>query len=96
VGVEPDIEVAMQERDELVSAEGSDQQPLRERDLEGHFRQEHADPAAEVAPGPSDAPQDVQLARGLEVLKSWSYFERLQEARQGALRAEASQPIPTP
>jgi carboxyl-terminal processing protease len=97
VGVEPDIEVAALEVSEVAAAEGIDQQPLRERDLEGHFRQEHADPAAEVAPGPAgDAPNDVQLARGLEVLKSWSYFERLQEARQGALRAEAGQPIPTP
>jgi carboxyl-terminal processing protease len=97
VGVEPDIEVVAPDRVEVAAAETPGQQPLRERDLEGHFRQEYVDPEAEEQPVTSaeEAEEDVQLARGLEVLKSWSYFERLQRARQGALRAEAGQPVPT-
>jgi carboxyl-terminal processing protease len=97
VGVEPDIEVVAPDRVEVSAAETPGQQPLRERDLEGHFRQEYVDPEAEEPPVTSaeEAEEDVQLARGLEVLKSWSYFERLQRARQGALRAEAGQPVPT-
>jgi carboxyl-terminal processing protease len=97
VGVEPDIEVVAPDRAEVAAAETPGQQPLRERDLEGHFRRESVDPEAEEQPvtRAEEAEEDVQLARGLEVLKSWSYFERLQRARQGALRAEAGQPVPT-
>jgi hypothetical protein len=32
--------------------------------------------------------EDLQMARGLEVLKSWTYFERLHQARvEGEVRA---------
>jgi carboxyl-terminal processing protease len=103
VGVEPDIEVVQPEPDE---AQGeARRRPLRERDLEGHIRQEdvapepepgtEAPPAPEVPPSAAAGSEDVQLARGLEVLKSWSYFERIQRGRSGPLRAEA-RPEPTP
>jgi hypothetical protein len=37
----------------------------------------------------------VQLARALEVLKSWTYFERLKQDRQDAsLQARAPEPTP--
>jgi carboxyl-terminal processing protease len=54
---------------------------VREKDLEGHFTQEEADPEADGAnpgEGADEAePSDLQLDRALEVLKSWRYFERL-------------------
>ena len=60
---------------------------VRERDLKGHFTHEQADPGAESdEPEPEqdagDDPQeaegeDVQLTRAIEVLKSWTYFDRL-------------------
>jgi carboxyl-terminal processing protease len=101
VGVEPDIEVVQPEPEERTGEPGAQRRPLRERDLEGHFRQQGASPetgsepeSAPVpetpAPAPAAASEDLQLARGLEVLKSWSYFERIQRARSGGpLRAEA-------
>ncbi len=70
----------------------SDARPLREKDLERHFLHEKAEPVAPSSgsrptielPGlPADAQLgegeavDIQLSRGLEVLKSWAYFERL-------------------
>ena len=110
VGVEPDIKVAARDAEAEAQAQEKEGQPrarpLRESDLERHFRQgdaapESAPPESEpekepaepepAAPGEptSSAPaDDVQLARGLEVLKSWTYFERLHQARaDGELRA---------
>jgi carboxyl-terminal processing protease len=84
VGIEPDIEV----EPELVvaSVEESEARRIREADLEGHFTQEEAGAAAEAAPEleVSEVDSDIQLARALEVLKSWTYFERLRERRNGA------------
>jgi len=103
VGIEPDIVV---EAIDPSDARREARRRLRERDLEGHFTQEQADPQApseaepqapegEEGDGSATAPsaaeeaaRDVQLARALEVLKSWSYFERLREAN----RAFESQP----
>jgi carboxyl-terminal processing protease len=109
VGIAPDIVV------EEPTIEAGQQQArgearrLRERDLEGHFTQEDADPESgvqepppiEEAPQPpeetpeggaapdavpgeqtAEAPPDVQLDRAVEVLKSWTYFERMQQARR--------------
>jgi hypothetical protein len=68
---------------------------VRERDLEGHFTHEEADPGAAQPEaegeasgdgetgGEADEIEDPQLERGLEVLKSWSYFERLRQGREG-------------
>jgi carboxyl-terminal processing protease len=97
VGIEPDIVVDAP--DPGAPAEGSPQRSraIRERDLEGHFTQERADPEkgeeqAEPAEGP---PGDLQLTRAVEVLKSWTYFDRLRQARaEGAATrtAEAASP----
>ena len=83
--------------------------PLRVRDLEGHFshgvaepgsddaappsppKNDDAEPAAET---PAPAGQDLQLARGIEVLKSWTYFERLRKAQKPPEAPVASVPPP--
>jgi carboxyl-terminal processing protease len=109
VGVEPDIKVVASDAvEEPQAKEGQPRpRPLRESDLERHFRQGDAapepatpegepeqepsepEPTVPGEPGASATPaDDVQLARGLEVLKSWTYFERLHQARaEGELRA---------
>jgi carboxyl-terminal processing protease len=85
VGISPDIPV------EVAALEGGEAEapgPIRERDLEGHFRQPGAapgetepEPPKPVAPEAQAAPSDdLQLARALEVLKSWTYFDRLRAA----------------
>jgi carboxyl-terminal processing protease len=110
VGVEPDIKVAATDA-EAAAAESQEgkagRRPIRESDLERHFRQQDAAPDAPAPEGePEEAPEepepaapsepgaaatpadDLQLARGLEVLKSWTYFERLHQARvAGEVRA---------
>ncbi len=92
VGIAPDIVV-----DPTLAVVASAEAPrrIRERDLEGHFTQKDATAKGEAEP--SEAPegevgesQDVQLDRALEVLKSWTYFERLRERRaQAPLQARA-------
>ncbi len=80
VGIQPDIVV--EAAAEVAEAEGGEPRRLRERDLEGHLTHEKAAPGAEAV---SDAEAlDVQMARALEVLKSWTYFERLKDLRAAA------------
>ncbi len=89
VGISPDIIVkeALQLADASEAA-GAEQRRLREADLERHFTHEDAasgeEPASSKSLGSPEAigareslDSDVQLARALEVLKSWTYFERL-------------------
>ncbi|HXV35719.1 MAG TPA: S41 family peptidase [Myxococcota bacterium] len=105
VGISPDIVVS---RNPEV-AHAQPRQRMREADLEGHFTQGDVDPAAaeresddakpaEDASGEAAAEQesvDLQLERALEVLKSWSYFDRLRENRpQPSLQAKAAEPAP--
>jgi len=92
VGIEPDILVKASEADASVQ-EG---RRIRERDLEGHLLNESVEPGADDGGGASEiddeAPaaatekpsEDVQLARAVEVLKSWTYFERLRPATGSA------------
>ena len=78
VGIQPDIPVR-----EVQLAASQPAPRLRERDLEGHFTHEEADPLADdslTAAEGSSGSADVQLARALAVLKSWTYFERLRES----------------
>jgi carboxyl-terminal processing protease len=75
---------------------------IRERDLEGHFgpRGGAEEPGPEAAPGEAaagppeagEAPEDRQLARAVEVLKSWTYFERLRGPDAGPAEAKAPPP----
>jgi carboxyl-terminal processing protease len=87
VGIAPDIVVEQM----LNDPEAQEARRVRERDLEGHFTHGDADPEAEdvvepeeggepVGAAASDS-EDGQLDRALDVLKSWTYFERLNEAR---------------
>jgi carboxyl-terminal processing protease len=98
VGISPDIEVAPPAQPTETEASAQPRR-LRERDLERHFTHEDAEPEAEPAPEPAEPlslgsegakGDDVQLARAVEVLKSWSYFERLRGAAPPSLRADAT------
>ncbi len=81
VGIAPDIEVAQAAPPLLTERRGF--RHSREADLRGHFTQEEAaegegDDEAESeeeAATKKKKKEDVQLARSLEVLKSWTYFE---------------------
>jgi carboxyl-terminal processing protease len=91
VGIEPDIEVHPRPL-QSGEQEGGAFHRFREEDLEGHFTQEQTRPDPEEDSDPqegsaADESTDVQLTRALEVLKSWTYFDRLREAR------DASEPI---
>ncbi len=91
VGIEPDIAVA----NPVAEARQVAQLPrrLREKDLEGHFT--HKDAAPDKAQGDTGdasaetAASDLQLARALEVLKSWTYFDRLRGAPKLTEQASA-------
>jgi hypothetical protein len=50
---------------------------VREADLEGHFTHEDTGSDKPTAKRDAAAGSDLQLARALEVLKSWTYFDRL-------------------
>jgi carboxyl-terminal processing protease len=97
VGISPDIVV--KPADSAAAGPHGSPHRLREQDLEGHFTQEEADPdSGAEQPGP-EAKQatdgDTQLARALEVLKSWTYFERLnQDQMADSLQARAPEPAP--
>src|SRR5262245_28169819 len=108
VGITPDLAGAATASTEP----GPPSNRLRESDLEGHFRHQDADPGSVEVPAPEDdniqdvdpgvpVPEaegtDVQLARALEVLKSWSYFEKLHgsEAQQQARAAQPASETPT-
>jgi carboxyl-terminal processing protease len=79
VGIAPDIVVQDAPAPVIVAG-----RRVRERDLQGHFTHEQADPesaeSANATPesgeseGQSREETDVQLNRGIEVLKSWTYF----------------------
>jgi carboxyl-terminal processing protease len=74
IGVKPDIVV----RADALTALAPAPEGPRERDLAGHL-------SAEKTPmrGPErEAGPDVQLARAVEVLKSWTYFDGLRAARR--------------
>jgi carboxyl-terminal processing protease len=86
VGIDPDIPV---EPVQIAAAVADVPRHIREADLEGHFTHEEADPEGDEAPGGTGEPSDLQLARALEVLKSWTYFERLREGAPAASSLQA-------
>jgi len=71
---------------EAEAGEAESPRRVRERDLEGHFTQEEAAPpeGGEAPEGASRYGDDVQLGRAVEVLKSWTYFDKLNRGRGGA------------
>ncbi|MBW2381996.1 MAG: S41 family peptidase [Deltaproteobacteria bacterium] len=103
VGIEPDIEVHPASASSLLA-----DRRVRERDLRGHFTHRDADPEIEVEdslpepapagdvvdePTPDDEQTDLMLDRALEVLKSWTYFERLSEQRAESSPNASAQPV---
>jgi len=101
VGISPDIVVARVAEYTTTMR----RRRMREVDLEGHFTQGDVDPdsitdkdtdedadeeeddASEASDGESS---DHQLDRAIEVLKSWTYFDRLRDARPAnSLQAKA-------
>ena len=91
VGITPDIPVTPLP---VVAAVEDAPRRLRETDLEGHFTHDDADPEVEESDrvaGKLDQGKDLQLVRAVDVLKSWTYFERLRkEPAETALQARAS------
>jgi len=92
VGITPDIPVQP-----MLVAQTGEAEPsrVRERDLEGHFTQQDASQSAKPA-NESLLPEqqlagegDAALARAVEVLKSWTYFERLKRAPEAPVQARA-------
>ena len=86
VGIDPDIPVS--EAQLLAAAEDAPRH-IREADLEGHFTHDEADPDSGELHGTTKVPTDIQLARAVEVLKSWTYFERLREGAPAASSLQA-------
>jgi carboxyl-terminal processing protease len=93
VGITPDIPVQP-----VIVAEAGESSPsrIREQDLEGHFTQQEASPQAPKPASESLLPEqklagegDVPLARAVEVLKSWTYFERLKRSPEAPVQARA-------
>jgi carboxyl-terminal processing protease len=88
-----------EDADADAGASDADGRPMREKDLERHFLHRQAEPVPAEQSGarpqielpglPADAKigegedVDIQLARGLEVLKSWAYFQRLRTGTAG-------------
>jgi hypothetical protein len=97
VGIEPDIVIERQSAAREEEEEEPSAHRMRERDLERHLpHQEEMPPGSEEEevepPGPGEAvSEDLQLARALEVLKSWTYFERLETARESAAALASAQ-----
>jgi len=99
VGIVPDIIVDAAPSVE-VAREGRPRPRVREADLEGHFRHEDAAPEVESKSSEHQAAletdSDVQLARAIEVLKSWTYFERLKEdGKPATVHALSTEEEPT-
>ncbi len=100
VGISPDIVVGA----EALSAALEEGRRIRERDLEGHL-QHGGDGSGAVESGEPDTTGDAarpddeeesdrQLARAVEVLKSWTYFERLREKPEEAEALQAARAEP--
>lgn len=96
VGIAPDIVVEVTSEAEPRGKRRGNRR-LRERDLQGHFTQEEADPEVDARPEDASAEpsagipdgSDVQLARALEVLKSWRYFEKLKSQHKAIAQRDA-------
>ncbi|NRA00115.1 MAG: S41 family peptidase [Myxococcales bacterium] len=90
VGIDPDIVVERETpRDDQVAT----RRRVREKDLDGHFTQEEADPSSAEEPDVAEKPsvsKDVQLTRAVEVLKSWTYFERFLDRPDVSVQARAA------
>jgi len=90
-GIEPDIEVSNRVQDT-----GRPLRFLREKDLERHPENQEGEPnEEEAAPGedvaePEADNKDIQLSRAVDILKSWSIFEQMQQKSQAVAMEDAS------
>lgn len=103
VGIAPDMVV---ESTPMVPLKRRHYERAREKDLQGHFTQKDArDPEKQKGLDDSEGAdkkekaekrQDPQLARSLEVLKSWIYFERFQiDPMLGEVKGEDEDEVKT-
>jgi len=74
-GIEPDVMVERVVR--VAKAEGAPDLSLREENLQGHIANEQQKIASDARPN-SEATTDPQLERGLDLLKTWNVFSRVQ------------------
>ena len=109
VAVENPAAPAAAAADDEDDADDDEGKPIRERDLDRHFSHDEAEPSAakpeggapakkekssKHAPTAEAAPtEDVQLARGLDVLKTWAQYEPVRQAHRAATPI-ASAPAP--
>lgn len=91
-GIEPDIEVS-----NLVHETGRPLRFLREKDLERHLENQgggleggKAPPESEENEAESKEDKDIQLTRAVDILKSWSIFEQMQQKSRAVAMENAS------
>lgn len=77
VGITPDIIVKLEAKN------GKAHRIVREKDLEGHLKneqQEEAPEEKETAPVEVDEKEDIQLQRAIDTIKTWKVFEKMKKA----------------
>lgn len=77
VGITPDIIVKLEAKN------GKAHRVVREKDLEGHLKneqQEEAPDEKETAPVEVDEKEDIQLQRAIDTIKTWKVFEKMKKA----------------
>lgn len=77
VGITPDIVV------KLEAKSGKEHRIVREKDLEGHLKneqQEESTEEKETAPLEVDEKDDIQLQRAIDTIKTWKVFEKMKKA----------------
>lgn len=77
VGITPDIIVKLEAKN------GKAHRVVREKDLEGHLKneqQEEAPDEKETAPVEVDEKDDIQLQRAIDTIKTWKVFEKMKKA----------------
>jgi carboxyl-terminal processing protease len=77
VGITPDIIVKLEAKN------GKAHRVVRERDLEGHLKneqQEETPEEKETAPVEVDEKDDLQLQRAIDTIKTWKVFEKMKKA----------------
>lgn len=77
VGITPDIIVKLEAKN------GKEHRVIREKDLEGHLKNEQQEEPAEekeTAPVEVDEKDDLQLQRAIDTIKTWKVFEKMKKA----------------
>jgi carboxyl-terminal processing protease len=77
VGIAPDIVVKLEAKN------GKEHRVVREKDLEGHLKneqQEEGPEEKETVPVDVDEKDDIQLQRAIDTIKTWKVFEKMKKA----------------